>query len=99
MHMVRRTHLYVGLFLFPWAILYGVTGFLFNHPTVLADAPTAHFSRADVVGTPLEFAPTPQEQATCRTGRAERPAETRRTIQAGHRERPLRDPRVVRGER
>lgn len=64
MHLVRRTHLYVGLFLFPWAILYGVTGFLFNHPSVLADAPTAHFSRADVAGTALENAPSPPEQAT-----------------------------------
>ena len=64
MHLVRRTHLYAGLFLFPWAILYGTTGFLFNHPTIFADAPTTHFTRADVVGTPLESAPTPQEQAT-----------------------------------
>ena len=64
MHLVRRTHLYVGLFLFPWAILYGLTGFLFNHPTVLADAPTTHFNRDDVAGTPLESAPTPREQAT-----------------------------------
>jgi len=48
MHLVRRTHLYLGLFLFPWAILYGVTGFLFNHPTLFADAPTTHFSRADI---------------------------------------------------
>jgi hypothetical protein len=64
MHVVRRTHLYVGLFLFPWAILYGVTGFLFNHPTILADAPTTHFNRADVAGTPLESAPSPQQQAT-----------------------------------
>ncbi len=64
MHLVRRTHLYVGLFLFPWAILYGITGFLFNHPTFLADAPTTHFGRADVAGTPLADAPTPQQQAS-----------------------------------
>lgn len=64
MHLVRRAHLYVGLFLFPWAILYGVTGFLFNHPTVLADAPTTHFNRADVAGTSLESAPSPQQHAT-----------------------------------
>ena len=63
LQLIRRTHLYVGLFLFPWAILYGVTGFLFNHPTVLADAPTTHFGRADVIGTALEALPTPTEQA------------------------------------
>ena len=62
-HVVRRTHLYVGLFLFPWAILYGITGFLFNHPTFLADAPTTHFNRADIAGTPLAEPPTPQQQA------------------------------------
>jgi hypothetical protein len=63
MHIVRRTHLYLGLLLLPWAILYGITGFLFNHPRFFADAPTTHFSRADVAGTPLEVAPTPQDQA------------------------------------
>lgn len=63
MHLVRRMHLYAGLFLFPWAILYGVTGFLFNHPTFFADAPITHFNRTDVVGTPLESAPSPREQA------------------------------------
>lgn len=64
MHVIRRAHLYVGLFLFPWAILYGVTGFLFNHPTFVADSPTVSFTREDVAGTPLESAPTPEEQAT-----------------------------------
>ena len=64
MQFVRRTHLYVGLFLFPWAILYGVTGFLFNHPTFFADAPSTSFVRADVAGTPLADVPTLQAQAT-----------------------------------
>jgi hypothetical protein len=63
MQLIRRLHLYLGLCLFPWALLYGVTGFLFNHPTFLADAPTCKFSAADLVGTPLEMAPTPEEQA------------------------------------
>lgn len=39
MHAVRRAHLYFGLFLLPWAVLYGITGFLFNHPTAFSDAP------------------------------------------------------------
>jgi hypothetical protein len=30
--LIRRVHLYSGLFLIPWVMLYGVTGFLFNHP-------------------------------------------------------------------
>lgn len=63
MQFVRRSHLYLGLFLFPWAVLYGVTGFLFNHPTYFADAPTTTIRRADVIGTLLEDAPDVQSQA------------------------------------
>ena len=63
MHLVRRVHLYFGLFLFPWAVLYGVTAFLFNHPAVFPDQPVATFSREDTVGTPLESLPSPNEQA------------------------------------
>ena len=29
--LVRRVHLYAGLFLLPWVFLYGVTGAMFNH--------------------------------------------------------------------
>src|SRR5262245_25994080 len=54
MHVVRRLHLYLGLFLLPWAILYGVTGFLFNHPSAFADVPTATFGRSVLAGTPME---------------------------------------------
>ncbi len=53
MHAVRRTHLYFGLFLLPWAVLYGVTGFLFNHPSAFSDAPTATFGPSELVGTPM----------------------------------------------
>jgi hypothetical protein len=59
MHLVRRGHLYFGLFLLPWAILYGITGFLFNHPTAFADAPTTTLSRDDLHGTPMENPPAP----------------------------------------
>jgi len=37
MRVVRRVHLYSGLFLFPWVMLYGMTALLFNHPSVLPD--------------------------------------------------------------
>lgn len=63
MHAVRRAHLYLGLFLLPWAVLYGATGFLFNHPAAFADAPTATFGRAELAGTPMESPPTPAEVA------------------------------------
>jgi hypothetical protein len=32
MKLLRRTHLYFGLFMAPWILLYGVSGFMFNHP-------------------------------------------------------------------
>lgn len=63
MHAVRRAHLYLGLFLLPWAVLYGVTGFLFNHPAAFADAPTAHFGRSELAGTTMEHPPTPADVA------------------------------------
>lgn len=60
---LRRTHMYLGLFLFPWALLYGITGFLFNHPTFFADALTVPYDRADLIGTALEAPPGPQQHA------------------------------------
>ncbi len=36
MKLVRRVHLYSGLFLLPWVLLYGVTALLFNHPTTFS---------------------------------------------------------------
>ncbi len=61
--LLRRAHLYLGLFLLPWAILYGVTAFLFNHPTAFSDHPTVNFGKEATAGTPLETVPTPREQA------------------------------------
>ena len=37
MKWVRRTHMYLGLLLFPWMIVFGVSGVLFNHPDVGED--------------------------------------------------------------
>lgn len=59
LHWVRRLHLYLGLFLLPWALLYGVSGFLFNHPTAFPDQPTRTFGPDDVRGTPLAGLPRP----------------------------------------
>jgi hypothetical protein len=60
---IRRGHLYLGLFLFPWAMLYGVTAFLFNHPGVAPDLPVYNFQRSELTGTELETLPSPGEQA------------------------------------
>jgi hypothetical protein len=63
MHVVRRLHMYLGLFLFPWALLYGVSGFLFNHPTAFSEQKTATFGQSDLEGTPLADVPSPTVQA------------------------------------
>jgi hypothetical protein len=59
LHLVRRAHMYAGLFLLPWSVLYGVTAFLFNHPTAFSDQPAASFGRAALAGTPMESPPPP----------------------------------------
>ena len=43
---IRRIHLFSGLFMLPWVLLYGFTALLFNHPTYLSDSRTQieHFS-------------------------------------------------------
>ena len=50
---IRRTHLYFGIFLFPWAVMYGVTGFLFNHPLAFSDLKARSFSQSDWSETDL----------------------------------------------
>jgi hypothetical protein len=62
-HLLRRVHLFLGLFLLPWAILYGVTAFLFNHPAAFSDNPTVQFGKEATVGTMLETVTSPREQA------------------------------------
>jgi hypothetical protein len=42
---LRRTHLFAGLTLCPWVVMYGVTALLFNHPG-LAAGPAAGASRS-----------------------------------------------------
>ena len=53
MHWVRRLHLFSGLFMFPWVLLYGVTAMLFNHPGMFSDHPQRQMTLADFAGTPL----------------------------------------------
>lgn len=37
MKIVRRLHMYLGLLLFPWILLFGISGVLFNHPEIGRD--------------------------------------------------------------
>lgn len=54
LHWVRRLHLYLGLFLFPWAVLYGFSGFLFNHPALMNPQPIRSFDQSAWSGTAME---------------------------------------------
>ena len=57
--VLRRIHLYSGLVLLPWVLLYGVTGFLFNHPTVASPNRSLSISKEQIEATflaaPLEL--------------------------------------------
>ncbi|KYG04129.1 hypothetical protein BE21_48310 [Sorangium cellulosum] len=37
MKIVRRAHMYLGLLVFPWILLFGISGVLFNHPQIGRD--------------------------------------------------------------
>jgi hypothetical protein len=63
MHWVRRFHLFSGLFLLPWVMLYGITAFLFNHPEAFPDQPVRSFGREEIAGTPLEQMPAASDAA------------------------------------
>jgi hypothetical protein len=59
LHLLRRGHLYAGLLMLPWVLLYGVTAFLFNHPTAFSDQPAVSFGPDAIAGTPMGYAPAP----------------------------------------
>jgi hypothetical protein len=63
LQLLRRGHLYAGLLMLPWVLLYGVTAFLFNHPTAFSDQPTTSFDKDAVAGTSLESTPAPADLA------------------------------------
>jgi hypothetical protein len=64
MKLIRRAHMYAGLFLLPWVFLYGVTAFLFNHPEAFPDREVRTVSRSEAAGTPLGEMPGADELAT-----------------------------------
>ncbi len=64
MKLVRRTHLYTGLFLTPWVFLFGVAALQFNHPDAFLDPEAKNVSRSDTVGTSLERFPNAHTLAT-----------------------------------
>jgi len=64
MKLVRRIHLYSGLFMFPFVILYGSTAFLFNHPAAFSEVESPRmFDEREIAGTPLTQLPQAREIA------------------------------------
>jgi hypothetical protein len=61
--LLRRVHMFAGLFMTPWIFLYGITGFLFNHPSALSDRDVQSAGRAEIAGTALERFPAAPELA------------------------------------
>jgi hypothetical protein len=61
--LVRRAHLFAGLFMTPWVFLYGITGFLFNHPGAFPDREVRYAGRSAAAGTALESFPGAPEIA------------------------------------
>jgi hypothetical protein len=55
--LVRRVHLFTGLFMTPWVLLYGVSGFLFNHPEAFPDREVRPIGPAETARTGFEDFP------------------------------------------
>jgi|GEM_PF-764315 len=43
--VIRRTHLYTGLLLLPWVLIFGLSGFLFNHEDIFRPSPEEKITR------------------------------------------------------
>lgn len=57
---VRRVHLYSGMLMLPWVMLYGITATLFNHPGCLSDVER---DSLDIADEHLDIIPPPHELA------------------------------------
>jgi hypothetical protein len=65
MHVIRRGHLYTGLFMIPWVLVYATTGFLLNLHTVWPDggAEVRAVTPNHLAGTGLDALPTAADLA------------------------------------
>lgn len=57
MHWIRRIHLYLGLLMLPWVLLYGFTGMLFNHPAIMSDYEIVDIGEVERTNTSLAAMP------------------------------------------
>ena len=60
--LVRRTHMYTGLLLLPWVLLFGLSGLFFNHPNWATPTDTVHVAQASVVQQTIGFTPIDSQQ-------------------------------------
>ncbi len=63
LQLLRRSHLYAGLFMLPWTMVFAVSAVLFNHPQLYSDRIEATFGKEGVAGTPMESPPAPADLA------------------------------------
>lgn len=63
MMMIRRVHLYSGIFMFPFVLLYGFSGWFFNHPGYFRDGEVTRFAAVDVADARLAELPSAAELA------------------------------------
>ncbi|MFH5803728.1 hypothetical protein [Alienimonas sp. DA493] len=66
MKLVRRIHLFSGIFMFPFVLLYGFTGWFFNHPRLFTGDEVRTFAAAEFESSEaraLAELPTPEETA------------------------------------
>lgn len=61
---MRRSHLYLGLLLCPWALMYGLTAYLFNHPSHFSDSNLRTFSSAVLERAGFNGVKSPDELAS-----------------------------------
>lgn len=61
--LLRRVHLYIGLFLLPWVFLYGITGAMFNHHDLFPETTIQHIPAEQLAQSPLADFPSAAELA------------------------------------
>ncbi|MEW4486600.1 PepSY domain-containing protein [Thalassoglobus sp. JC818] len=60
MQLIRRIHLYSGLLLLPWVLLYGITGAMYNHQWLFPEVAMQPLSEEVIATTPMKEFPTPE---------------------------------------
>ena len=63
MIVIRRVHLYAGLFMLPWVLLYGITGAMFNHQELFPHVSIRPVPASALAESPMADFPSPEEFA------------------------------------